>query len=163
MTISHYVFAFYVFLLICAVLWIASRVIQSRKRDDKSSYEKEQRLFKLYQNIEDMMNSFEEYVEEVKREINESMAKDLSGLEETRNTSAKANADIDNRMETLTQSIIKPKVEPSDVLNEKQTEQIVESISKLANEGIGEEQIAKELGVSSRQVSLIMKIKKMKK
>ncbi len=69
MNATHYIFALYVFLLICGVIWFYSRTVGQAKSKDKRGYEKEQRLFRLYQDIEDMLKGFELYVEEAKAEI----------------------------------------------------------------------------------------------
>ena len=69
MDITHYTFTLYVFLLVCAAIWLFGRVMRKSKKEDKNGYEKEQRLFKLYQNVEDMLGMFEEYAEEAKKEI----------------------------------------------------------------------------------------------
>ena len=57
--------------MICGVIWFYSRIMRADKKRDKSSYEKEQRLFKMYQNIEDMLGGFEEYAEEAKAGLDE--------------------------------------------------------------------------------------------
>jgi hypothetical protein len=70
MDLTYYVFAFYVFLLLCAAIWFYNRVAGSRKAGGAGE-EKERQLFKLYQNIEDMLSGFEEYVQESKADIDE--------------------------------------------------------------------------------------------
>lgn len=70
MDITHFVFAFYVFLLVCVTIWFYARVTRSKKKDG-GAQEKEQHLFKLYQNVEDMLSGFEEYAEEAKVAIDE--------------------------------------------------------------------------------------------
>ncbi|MGI6151273.1 MAG: hypothetical protein ACOYIR_04915 [Christensenellales bacterium] len=69
MNAMHYIFALYVFLLVCGVIWFYARTVGRAKSKDKKGYEKEQRLFTLYQEIEDMLKAFEQYVEEAKAEI----------------------------------------------------------------------------------------------
>jgi hypothetical protein len=59
------------FLLVCGVIWVYGRIIRADKKQDKSGYEKEQRLFKMYQNIEDMLAGFEEYAEEARAGLDE--------------------------------------------------------------------------------------------
>jgi|GEM_PF-1077061 len=66
---THYLFALYVFLLVCGVIWFYSRTVGKAKTKDKKGYDREQRLFILYQEIEDMLKGFELYVEEAKAEI----------------------------------------------------------------------------------------------
>ncbi|MDD5017607.1 MAG: hypothetical protein PHO15_05870 [Eubacteriales bacterium] len=164
MTISHYLFVFYVFLLVCAVIWFIGRMTRNKKQDDKSNYEKEQRLFKLYQNVEDMMNGFEEYAEEAKKQIDESVAKALSLLEETKiihkksgETDIKSSGDVINRRESRSKAKIPATTE------KKQREKTIDMILSLAEEGLDNEKIARELGISSRAVSLILEMRKIKK
>lgn len=67
---THYLFALYVFLLVCGVIWFYSRTVgKARSAKDKKGYDREQKLFTLYQEIEDMLKGFELYVEEAKAEI----------------------------------------------------------------------------------------------
>jgi|AGTN01.2.fsa_nt_gi hypothetical protein len=69
MDITHFAFAFFVFILVCCSIWVYGRVMRADKKGGKSGYEKEQQLFRLYQNVEDMLSSFEEYVEEAKADL----------------------------------------------------------------------------------------------
>ena len=60
-----YLFAAFVFLLAALLLWFYKRTPRSQKKREEKSFEREAKLFKLYQNIEDLMDGFEEYVEEL--------------------------------------------------------------------------------------------------
>ena len=75
------------FLLACVGIWLLGRVLKKSKKasgEPHTSYEKEQKLFTLYQNVEDMLAGFEEYVEEAKKETAKSMAKMQEMMDETR-------------------------------------------------------------------------------
>ncbi len=60
-----YFFAVFVFLLAALLIWFYKRTPRSQKKREEKSFEREAKLFKLYQNIEDLMDGFEEYVEEL--------------------------------------------------------------------------------------------------
>ncbi len=55
---------------------------KKHKEGEKSSYEKEQKLFHLYQNIEDLLAGFEEYVEEARADTECSKAKIATMIEQ---------------------------------------------------------------------------------
>jgi hypothetical protein len=94
MDITYYAFATYVFLLVCGGIWFFTRVSRGGKAKggDKSAYEKEQRLFTLYQNVEEMLAGFEELAEETKKDVREAMKKAEDMLEEARRLSARGKA-----------------------------------------------------------------------
>lgn len=200
MNYTHFVFAFYVFLLVCGAIWFYGRVMRAENKKDKSSYEKEHRLFTMYQNVEDMLDGFEGYAEEAKSAIDErlkqveslidSLRRDLtdqrglqkreepkaSPLREERPEAVPAPAgrqpDITPSSPERVQHESAPAPEP--VLREKEkTQQKSESkpldkpkpktpelIQQYAEQGMDKEEIAKTLGISKREVSLIMEIKK---
>ncbi len=69
MNASHYSFALFVFLLVLGAIWFYARMAGKIKAKDKANYAKEQKLYNLYQDIEDLLKGFELYVEESKSEI----------------------------------------------------------------------------------------------
>jgi len=81
MDITHYAFATYIFLLAIAGAWFLAKVFRAGKgKDSKSSYEKEQRLFTMYQNLEDMLAGFEELAEETRKSTEEALRKSEQAL-----------------------------------------------------------------------------------
>jgi len=81
MDITHYAFATYIFLLVIAGAWFLAKVFRAGKnKDGKSSYEKEQRLFTMYQNLEDMLAGFEEQAEETRKSTEEALKKSEQAL-----------------------------------------------------------------------------------
>lgn len=160
MSTTYYIFAFYIFLLVCVCMWVYGKVSHSGKKDEKNNYEKEKRLFKLYQNVEDMMNSFEEYVEETKKEMNQKTTLISTMLEKVNRMSTEVDADVQNIIKTE-QLQHTSEVQVLNVEN-KQKMKTEELISLLMEQGMAQKEIAKELGISSREVSLIMQIKKIR-
>ncbi|MGE5495276.1 MAG: DUF6115 domain-containing protein [Burkholderiales bacterium] len=172
MDITYYTFAFFVFILLVILAWFYGRV--TRKKTDMGSQEKEQRLYRLYQNIEDMMSGFEEYAESAKKEISEGVEKLQSLLDEAKKAmQAVPQPEYTPRPEyaprpeyvpqpeyatqpEYVQSVKAPAVKPQDE-TQLTTE---ERISLLAQRGMDKAEIAKKLGMSVREVSLIMDIKK---
>ncbi len=61
-----YLFAVFVFLLAALLIWFYKRTPRSQRRREEKTFEREAKLFKLYQNIEDLMDGFEEYAEELR-------------------------------------------------------------------------------------------------
>ena len=156
MNITHYIFAFYVFILVCAVIWLYGRVTHAEKKNDKSSYEKEQRLFKMYQNIEDMLSSFEEYTEEAKAEIDERLKQAEALIGKMESAESTGNAPARTR-KTVSSAAVAEKKKTKSASEKRQNRVITQYIDK----GMDKEEIAKALGISSREVALVMEIKKM--
>lgn len=70
MQAGYYIFAVFVCLLLAAVIFLNDRLKRSRSEDEHEAIKaKEKRLFSLYQNLEDMIESMEEYIDEAQREI----------------------------------------------------------------------------------------------
>jgi hypothetical protein len=148
MDITYYTFALFVFVLLCILIWFYGRV--TRKKEDSGSYEKEQRLYRLYQNIEDMLGSFEEYAEEAKREIGAGLEKLKVSVGEATNAPAQPEKQPEYAPKQRTEA------RPQDEIKLKNEERI----SQLMRRGLSKSEIAKELGLSIREVSLIVDIKK---
>ncbi len=216
MDITHFVFAFYVFLLVCVTIWFYARVTRGSKKKDGGAQEKEQHLFKLYQNIEDMLGGFEEYAEEAKAAIDERLkqAETLIAQAQAIAKSAKVSetekpsflqdsperGTVDIRPEPERQSVPetpvvkegtpKPKTaekkqaagrraaEPQETKPvqeersevkppqkagrsvEKTRQNVDELIPQYVAQGMRKQEIARALGISTREVSLIMEVKK---
>lgn len=68
---EYYLFATFVFILCLGMLIVMKFVFRIDKPDNRSqnTKERESRILKLYEQIEDMLDGFEEYAEETKNEI----------------------------------------------------------------------------------------------
>ncbi len=166
MLFEYYLFAFYVFLLICATIWFFGRIMRGDRKKDKGGYEKEQRLFKMYQNIEDMLASFEEYAEEAKAGIDERIKQAEALMEKSRGSAeampapelkpaSAAPADAAAPAEDVQAGKTQKKAASGDRSRKKAEELIPQYIAK----GMSKEQIAAALGISTREVSLIIEVK----
>jgi FtsZ-interacting cell division protein ZipA len=205
MDITHFVFAFYVFLLVCVTIWFYARVTRGSKKKDGGAQDKEQHLFKLYQNIEDMLGGFEEYAEEAKTAIDERLkqaealiaaARDISAAAKSQSAAASAmpKAAAVPEPEKVPEAQAESKPEPKAPAKKPalkrapqpaQEEPALESreeakppqksakagagksrqnkneeIAQFAAQGMSKEEIARTLGISTREVSLIMQVKK---
>jgi len=187
MDITHYTFTLYVFLLVCAAIWLFGRVMRKSKKEDKNGYEKEQRLFKLYQNVEDMLGMFEEYAEEAKKEIEAKLKEARELLESAgaqrggegggaeragrpRKASAeaersgrprKASAEAERAgrpRKASAEADLKKVLKIAEAVKLKPEDRIPEMLAR----GMDKNDIARELGLSVREVSLIMDIKKIR-
>jgi len=196
MSYEYYIFALFIFILVCAAILFFARTVHVSKKDKKSTYEKDQKLFMLYQNVEDMLNSFEEYVEETKDELTaktEEVAAMLKAVEEkTKKTEedlagaeseAKKKVEIDLKLEPKEDQkkevksesrpmpkVIKKPIQAKTIQKAETTKSATQSkqkpedvLSELVRKGLSLSEIAKEMGMTSKEVSLMMEIKKIKK
>ena len=187
MDFTYYAFATYVFLLVCAGIWFFRKTARGAKsRDDKSAYEKEQRLFTLYQNVEDMLSGFEEFAEEAKKETGDALARSAQMMEELRQLSKQMN-DLKAvaepakqravprgiRWNELQESAASQKdeaqasqaaygpAEPEDGFGEEQAAPPLKTNDKiqlLSAQGFSATEIAKTLGISVREVTLALEL-----
>lgn len=155
MDITHYTFAFFVFVLVCITIWFYSRLVR-KKKSESNEYQKEQRIYKLYQNVEDMMTGFEEYVEEVKAELDSKISEITSKLEDSdgkQNVLEPVILEEEKPFEISEEVKEQPKNEP------KQKENAQEVVEELLEKGVELDEIAKKLEMSRRELSLMMKFK----
>lgn len=155
MDITHYTFAFFVFVLVCITIWFYSR-LERKKKSESNEYQKEQRIYKLYQNVEDMMTGFEEYVEEVKAELDSKISEITSKLEDSdgkQNVLEPVILEEEKPFEISEEVKEQPKNEP------KQKENAQEVVEELLEKGVELDEIAKKLEMSRRELSLMMKFK----
>lgn len=203
MDITHFAFAFFVFLLALVLIWFYARVTRGSRKKEGGAQEKEQHLFKLYQNIEDMLGGFEEYAEEAKTAIDERLkqaealiaaAREISAAAKSQSAAAdailKAAAVPEPEKAPEPQAERKPEpkapakkpalkrasepAEPQQASREeasppqkaakaaaaKARPNKNEEIAQYAAQGMSKEEIARTLGISTREVSLIMQVKK---
>lgn len=190
MNYTYYLFAFYVFLLVCATIWFYGRVMRRSKAKDGAE-EKERQLFKLYQNVEDMLGGFEAYAEEAKAAIDERLKQAEALMERADNTHKPSPEPVDaakpviknssapvSTAKPVTKSAVQSDTEPvrkdkpaveyaaqprkskengKRVSGAQKTEDL---ISQYIAQGMDKAEIARALGKSQREISLMMEIKK---
>ena len=165
MDFTYYAFAFFVFLLVCAAIWFYSRVTGNREKKDKSSYEKEQRLFQMYQNIEDMLGSFEEYAEEAKADIEERLKQAealINGVQSAPQNRPENHRAVGSYSKPVPEERVEMTLPKKNIrsTSDKPKNKMEDLIPQYLAKGMSKEEIAKVLGISSREISLIMEIKK---
>lgn len=69
MGIDYYLFAAYIFLLVCAVLVLSKYLFSDVKRQKKMLDEMETKLLRTYQSLEDVMDEFYDLVAESKKDF----------------------------------------------------------------------------------------------
>ncbi len=178
MDMTYYAFATYIFFLVCGAIWVYAKLMRGAKgKDDKSGYEKEQRLFSLYQNVEDMMSDFEEYAENSKKDTEAAIGKVVVMLEEMRQLSvgAKSAKPVvepaargvqwnEHPAQPVQEMQAQPAYRPARQESNAKDEQSVpplktnEKIQLLNAQGFNAAEIAKTLGVSVREVSLALEM-----
>ena len=168
MKAEYYWYALYLFVLLVALFAVVGFIWRRffgmgerrarmeeelREAAQARSHEKEERLFGLYQHIEELMDSFEEYVNETRtamqadrQTIGEQLAEARAILEELRLQPASEPA-----------MAIEPEPEPEPIAppSARAGNPRHEAVRALMAQGLGEQQIASELDISINEVRLI--------
>ncbi len=153
MDASHYFFAFYIFVMLVALLFIYKKLDETSRKTSQDTPDKEKRLFQLYQNLDDMMVSIEEYMEQAKKEI-------TAEREQVALLLAKAEKEAGGSFQPsppLAQQPAAPEISFSHDLLAKQ-----EKVLELKQKGLNIDQIAQEMQISRGEVALIQGIAKRK-
>lgn len=194
---AFYISALFIFLLVCIAIWLVARVVRSKKKAVPAN--EKDNLFKLYQGMEDMMNSLEEYVEKAKEDMakdreeaarmlekveslykemkekmqaipeatekvrepvltavpraRETAVKVLPPVREQRPAPAPIPVPVPARPVISTTAGIPDAYAPEGALKKNKI------VRFMRDEGLSDEQIAKELGISRGEVALILGIK----
>lgn len=96
--LEYYIFTIFVFILCLLLIFAVKALILKGDKQDSS---KDEKLLKLYTQVEEMMESFEEYADDVKMELEDEKKKMLRDIRiqaddiRTENTSRKANPHSD--------------------------------------------------------------------
>jgi len=176
MELQAYLFAFYIFVLICVAIWFYSRVMRAPRKDSKETYQREQKLFAMYQNAEDMLASVEEYTEETKAALEEKIQHMSKVMAEFKSVSERENqvtAETQKPKEATppakktraTKKTTKatPKAgTPKKTTRTRKTKTLEEKVGEMADLGMETSEIAKKTGRSTKEVALIMEVKKLK-
>lgn len=147
--VAQYVFALFVFVLAASLIFLFVKLLGgSRKKVDERLLEREQRMERLFNNIQESLEAAEQYIEESKRDI---------AVERER---------INNALEEVNLLKLELEMRPMEI---EHTEPIVEieeepqklpmrsEVSKLAQEGYSVSEIARKLGYSKTEVSLMLR------
>ena len=162
MGIIDFVFAFFIFVLVCLVIVVYAKMARPAKSRNDVNNDKEKRLYKLYQNLEDMMNSIEEYVEEARKDIAQDKEKISELLEKAVQLQKDITAQDVKSAEDTSPKVVKEVVTPNDEPGTKTLRNMKKNdlVWYMKQEGLDDDKIAKELGISRGEVALILGIKK---
>lgn len=162
MEFSHYAFAFFVFVLVCAAILLSAAAHKSSRRERLELDEREKKLFCLYQNMEDLAAGLEDYVREAQSKNDE----DAKQLRELAQDMADVLGEAQNQTDSVkqcyeklrTQGVItEPPLPDIEGVGEEDRESVRATwVVRLDAEGFSPEQIAKKLGVSRGEVALIL-------
>lgn len=162
--LGYFLFAAFTFVLVLCVLYLHDRLKRSRYQEEGGNlHEKEMRLFKLYQNLEDMLAVLDQYVEETttelareREEIQMMMQRMKIDLAEAEARQVHAGAQSAMMEEQKAAALPaghegRPATGPRRKRRGK-----VEEVRRLHTGGMPEDLIAKELNLSRGEVSLIL-------
>ena len=147
---SYYLYAIFVFLLAMVFLLVLRRVLKAKGQTELTAdmMERERKLLKLYQYLEDMMDSFEKFVEETESEL--SRAKEET-IAEIRGHLDKPNASVIEVAETAkAEEASEPEAQALTGKNE--------MVVKLHYQGKTADEISRELGISQGEIALILQL-----
>ncbi len=169
MGFEPYLFAAFLFLLICVLLFLYRRFIvlpngkKASAEAEAQGREKEERLFRLYQNIEEMMDNFEGYLEDTREQM-ESVKAEVARqqqqigelIEHAEAIEARTLSAIDSvrggrhaRQEQQPEEADKPAA-----VSGKKGKQ--DAVRELLNKGMTVEQIAQKMELSINEVKLVV-------
>ena len=174
---GYYLFALFAFFLVAVLILFARFLFSSRKKPDDLIVQ-EEKLLRLYRQIEDMMESFEEYVGEVQESITVQRDVIIKELNSTKSECEKILADKKAEAETpiFREFVAEPKVHvKKEVTSESIAEETKramknqsrevkvdetknEKIIRMYNDGKDENSIAKEMNMTLSEVKLIIKV-----
>ncbi|MDR1117319.1 MAG: helix-turn-helix domain-containing protein [Oscillospiraceae bacterium] len=186
MGLEYYGFAFFIFVLICAVVLLCNYLFSDVKRQHKLLDEKETKLLRLYQTIEDVLDEFYDSVEESKNEMKKTML-EIESLKEVRKkeqilsspdaardtaagTRRRQTAPPERRTAPFRETADAPPVidfkgilsgaEEETGKSAAESKNTHNSILELAEQGKARSQIAKELNITQSEVDLVIGINK---
>lgn len=169
MSADCYIFAFYVFILICVIIVLCRALFVKAKKQRVLLEEKEAKLLKLFSTVEDAMDEFYDLASESRSEIDEALRK-LSSLvgsvykaekenrTEDMNRTKAAGADADRlkmdgkKGEPKEIAHVEPPPQPTEAFIPSR----MDTILNLSHGGKTRAQIARELGITQNEVDLVI-------
>ncbi len=163
MNYSYFVFALFVFFLLCLFMQFYAKKIRPKANNEM---QKEQKLFQLYQNMEEMMDDLEAYVQSVREEFEGDklkMAGMMDQMEQIQNLLTQQKQAFPQQPKRKRG---RPRKNPIKAEQKGEPAKPVlvkskyEQVQRLISQGLGEEGIAQALGISKGEVSLILGLKR---
>lgn len=157
---QYYFLALFLFLLV-GVLIVLYRLLGTPQRHFQADQEareqaersRQERLFRLYQNIEEMMDSFEGYLEQSREQMQAERAQMDEQIAQVRALCERAEAvgvrlDRAERQEPREQIIPSPPIET-------EGQRRTEVVHTMLDQGMTPEQIARAMDISINEIKLI--------
>jgi len=161
MDFSYYIFAGFVFVLAAFLVLMIKKVKGADAKNEKIVDEKEKKLFKLYQSLEEMISDAEEFADEVKKDISADKKDIKSMLEKADNLFQETQDEIYNHLKSMDEAKstakksapVKKKAAPKKPMKALSRN---EKVRLLKKEGKSIEDISKQLSISQGEVALII-------
>lgn len=147
----EYGFAIFAFILAAALVVLNHSLKRSRQNAADLSKEKEKRLFQLYQNLEELINSAQDECENTLALIRRERQELNTRLEQAR-------AQVEE--ETKNAPLLAPAQQVPESGNARDPLIFAQNVRKLSGDGLSEEKIAQELGASRGEVALLLGLQK---
>ena len=180
MGIEYYGFAFFIFLLICALAFLFRYLFADTKRQQKLLDEKEGKLLRLYQTVEELMDDFHDSVAEAKADMEKMVRKINAGLESANKTETQEQEIKSEPKKQKVQRVPNTKAPKAPEAEFKQVMRSAEEevdegtattvaqlatgltarIMELSEQKMSDAQIARELGITQSEVGLVLGINK---
>lgn len=161
MDYTYFLFAFFIFILTIAAIFLWKKIKGSKDNYAGVIAEKEKKLFKLYQSLEDMIAGAMEFIEDAQNEVAQDKTKTENALKSAKELleQVKKEAESIKASEPNAKSIGKAYVESQEynkpvLISNKLNRN--EQVLLLKKEGQNVKQISKVLGMSQSEVSLII-------
>jgi hypothetical protein len=166
-----YLFAIFVFVLLCILLVLYRYMIIGAKQkltkeseeETAAKKEREERLFRLYQNMEEMMDNFEAYIEETRESVEAAKAEMRQQAQTigdliARGEATEMNARSAAAMLRNADKPAEPKRDAASIPAEEGGRRLTrqDAIRELLAKGLTVEQIAQRLELSINEVRLVV-------
>lgn len=181
---EYYLFATYVFLLVCVVLLICKKLFSDTKRQKRAFDDMEKKLLRTYETVEEAIDEFYDLAQESKAEMekkhseikdlisdfppsspstpveNEPVAAPVAALPKpkARKSTAKQRAISEPDNHPVFEQLVSEKVGNFDT----PVSPLFENVQSLAAQGKSRAEIAKELKITQNVVGLVLGLSKIK-
>lgn len=160
MDFSIYIFTFFIFILTALIVILLKKIQSTDSKESQAVIDKEKKLFKLYQNLEEMILEAEDLIEESKLKIEDDKNSIHKMLEKADNVYSQARYEAIESVEKAAKVIKKSNVVDmnikSEVIKQKGKINRKQKVIILNKEGRSVEEISKELDISQGEVGLII-------
>ena len=158
---GYYTFAIFVFLLAICFVLLVRKIWFAKSSAARQLQEKEAKLFKLYQHVEDLMDGFEEYVSEANEQL---VREKIQINKQAEDLLAKAKELVSKQEMPIVPNVPLvelPEVPAAEDIGKRQPISNSQKIVTLWHEGMNEEEICRELGLGKGEVTLVLRLMKL--